>query len=53
MANHPHLPEVGAVGNSPDPDDGFGASGCFRSQGVVNYMGVPMPALAYFERFAN
>jgi hypothetical protein len=36
-----------------DPAPSFGASGCFRSLGVVSYLGAPKPALAYFERFAN
>ena len=36
-----------------DPDPRFGATGCFRSLGVVNYLGVPKPALATFERFTK
>jgi hypothetical protein len=36
-----------------DPAPNSGATGCFQSLGVVNYLGVPKPALAYFERFAK
>ena len=36
-----------------DPSPSIGASGCFRSLGVVNYLGVPKPALAYFKRFST